>query len=161
MVCVGTQECQHDGRHSEKEFWYQPRTRSTNYLQGSNLRRLRHVTICAQNDFCSKTHTRVLCEAAVTKLQPSIPPPGLAPSWKTAALRWQSDLSCRSNFRRILTCQGKYWFKHLPRDFYPQSRHAQSAKNRNKTHKGLRTEATCDTTRDRRSATRGPRIEYN
>ncbi len=26
MVCVGTQECQHDGRHSEKEFWYQPRT---------------------------------------------------------------------------------------------------------------------------------------
>ncbi len=26
MVCVGTQECQHDGRHSEKEFWDQPRT---------------------------------------------------------------------------------------------------------------------------------------
>ncbi len=25
MVCVGTQECQHDGRHSEKEFWDQPR----------------------------------------------------------------------------------------------------------------------------------------
>ncbi len=26
MVCVGKQECQHDGRHSEKEFWDQPRT---------------------------------------------------------------------------------------------------------------------------------------
>ncbi len=26
MVCVGTQECQHDGRHSDKEFWDQPRT---------------------------------------------------------------------------------------------------------------------------------------
>ncbi len=42
MVCVGTQECQHDGRHSEKEFWDQPRTRTKPVLAQTTFL-VRHV----------------------------------------------------------------------------------------------------------------------
>ncbi len=41
MVCVSTQEWQHDGRHSEKEFWDQPRKRSRVWFRCGSWGRLK------------------------------------------------------------------------------------------------------------------------